>query len=442
MKRLLPAMLAFLMSAPFVCLTSAGQGGADHYQMITAGFETYVRSTAGEPQWQWLFQNHLPDFAEAGETGNTSALYLTGTAREDGLVSEVLGEEWSGNGWENSYDEFYTYDQNNFLVQRLKKEWDGEWVNDTRYDITNNAMGLAEEVFLYMWNNDSVSWDLMARMTYTYDPQGNMQVMLMEFWMDPAWVGYMKMLYTYNPYGISEIITQGYDYIQGLWLNSKRDLFSYDANGWPVEELSQEWIEEEWRDKEKEIMTYNGQGQHVESYTYQWLENTWVNYLHFTYSFDGSGNLVLELEQHWQTGAWIDYRKYLYTYITDASVTEILELKWNGIAWENSFRETFSYIPVGVDEIPRRWDQGSLKVYPNPGSDLIHLQYSLADAGPVSVAVCDLSGRELAVIEKRAFFPAGNCEMMWNVPPALKPGMYILSLRAGDEHLSVMIRIE
>ncbi len=440
MKKLLLTVLIITI-LPLMNTLSAQVNGANDYDLVKQRFESYATLTAGEPLWFHLFPVHLPDlFAENNSTGNMETLRLLSAARETGTLSEVLGEEWFEGAWLNSYDMFYYYDDNNYLVQTINKIWEeGAWVDEGKTMITNNSSGMPVEAMLYIWNAETPAWELMSKMTYTYNGQGDVTQMLMEFWMDPVWMGYMKINYFYNEIGVSEIITQGWDFIQGTWVNTNRDLFTYNSSGYPVEELSQFWDSGQWMDNEKETMIYNAQWQHVESLTLLYNGSAWENYLHFTYEYTAGGDITEEIEQLWSGEAWVNNYKYLYTYLRSASVSEILEFFWNSGAWESSYKESYFYNPVGISEKDKTVSGINLTAFPNPFSDQLTINFNLAEAETVSLSVYDLSGKLVETVVPQVNFAAGIHNINWDPIRELDGTAYFITLAVGSKTISRIV---
>ncbi len=73
-----------------------------------------------------------------------------------------------------------------------------------------------------------------------------------------------------------------------------------------------------------------------------------------------------------------------------------------------------------------------MAAYPNPFNPLAEIRYALPQSGPVTLAVYDILGREVALLEQglrvagehRVTFDAGN----------LPSGLYFARLSAGSYH--------
>ena len=73
----------------------------------------------------------------------------------------------------------------------------------------------------------------------------------------------------------------------------------------------------------------------------------------------------------------------------------------------------------------------ALALFPNPAMDGAHVSFSLAEAGPVRLALFDVLGREAAVVLDETL-PAGAHQARLNVS-ARPPGFYVVRLETGGE---------
>ncbi|RJP76698.1 MAG: T9SS C-terminal target domain-containing protein [Candidatus Zixiibacteriota bacterium] len=87
---------------------------------------------------------------------------------------------------------------------------------------------------------------------------------------------------------------------------------------------------------------------------------------------------------------------------------------------------------VGVDPPPAASppaSPGLLSAYPNPFNARVRIAWRLPQAGPVTLAVYDLAGREVAR-HTRSWAPAGPGAWNWQPGPALGSGLYFIRLQA------------
>lgn len=82
----------------------------------------------------------------------------------------------------------------------------------------------------------------------------------------------------------------------------------------------------------------------------------------------------------------------------------------------------------------------ALRVQPNPVAGTALLQFQLDQAGPVRVAVYNLSGQQVALVEQSTR-PAGEQQLRWT-PENLPQGLYVVRLQTaeGEQALKAMVR--
>lgn len=87
---------------------------------------------------------------------------------------------------------------------------------------------------------------------------------------------------------------------------------------------------------------------------------------------------------------------------------------------------TFSYSdPLEVEAVVT-FTWGLDPAYPNPFQDQTHLHYTVATSSRIHIAVYDVLGREVAVLENREQ-EAGRYEIVWS-SPSLASGMYLVRM--------------
>ena len=81
----------------------------------------------------------------------------------------------------------------------------------------------------------------------------------------------------------------------------------------------------------------------------------------------------------------------------------------------------------------------SLELFPNPATSNVNINFKVEAAGQVNIAVADIQGRVLAVVQD-AYMTAGYHNVTWNV--AVNPGLYIVTIKtsAGTEQKQLLIQ--
>ncbi len=112
----------------------------------------------------------------------------------------------------------------------------------------------------------------------------------------------------------------------------------------------------------------------------------------------------------------------------------------NDNSWSDAWRWSYTWIgnkmsTTGVEEQPGvALVYQLLQNYPNPFNPSTIIRYSLAQAGPVSVKVFDVLGREVATLVNGEMQPAGNHQVTFgssSVQSGLSSGMYFYEIKSG-----------
>ncbi len=88
-------------------------------------------------------------------------------------------------------------------------------------------------------------------------------------------------------------------------------------------------------------------------------------------------------------------------------------------------------VPASVKLLNRLIDKGIVKIYPNPASEYLAIDFSLASDAHVRLAVYDLSGNEAEILISD-LLAAGEHSINWNTAN-VAAGTYIYKLRAGGK---------
>ena len=94
---------------------------------------------------------------------------------------------------------------------------------------------------------------------------------------------------------------------------------------------------------------------------------------------------------------------------------------------------------VGINEAVL--NQSNIYIYPNPSSNLFHVQFYLAHSESLKIVVLDLLGKVVKTIDQTSF-SSGENEIEINFEDSnLKNGMYILNIQSSRGVVSKKISI-
>ena len=336
----------------------------------------------------------------------------------DGDITEQLILSNIGNGWFNSWLDYYYYDGNGNLVQNISLGWhNSHWDSLSQINYTYNPQG---EIFQYVLQDYSnENWNNVSRSTSEYDSSGNETVSLLEEWQDGNWNN--RMLFN--------------SYYSDLDL---RDSLLFHI-----------WDSIEWQNYSKTLFHYNELTKFLDSFVaILWTGSSWQNYLRRNVVNDSNGNQIEQIEEIWNYNLWENSVRRFYTYIDPNYMESAYCELWTGNNWisgddvilleyPNGFRVGFIthtlsiyYNTTSVEEqIISYPNYFTLEQnYPNPFNPTTTINYQIPERNYVTLKIYDVLGNEIATLvnEQKS---VGNYEAEFNAIN-LPSGIYFYQLRA------------
>ena len=211
--------------------------------------------------------------------------------------------------------------------------------------------------------------------------------------------------------------------------------------------------------------TYNTSGLPVSIITSKWAANTKYGY---TYTYNSKGKLTSEIysnayglstpltdyskKEYWYNGknepdsaylmygggsSWQNAFRYRYHYNSVMLMDSVLTDKWKDGMWQ-AYADTITrnvtnyyftyepYFPTGISTVQNI--QINLTTYPNPATDIIHLNAELPAQAAVTVGIYDAQGK---LLRKQDAAPTQQLRLQMVVAD-LPSGTYILRLDGKD----------
>lgn len=161
---------------------------------------------------------------------------------------------WMDNNWLDSQRIHYHYYLNGLLQEELNQYYYGQWFDfqKTIYTYDNNGNVIEElyqDFFIFDWENGS-------RTVYTYT--GNVLVHeLTQSWQgfNRNWDDLSQIIYTYDGELLVEELEQLVSYNRD-WENNYRTLYYYQPDGYPTEEIRQDWQANSWVNSERFLFNF------------------------------------------------------------------------------------------------------------------------------------------------------------------------------------------
>lgn len=222
------------------------------------------------------------------------------------------------------------------------------------------------------WLNNA--WVNASRSTNTYDAGGHLITTTLEEYTDGTWQNTGKMTNTLNDDGtVKETLTQTLE--NGSWKDASKTNYTYNGSKQVLTATTQMNLGDSWMDFSKMIYTYNGQNQLTNqvtqtldfltmqlvnsdqnTYSYnsdgtenqvisqKWgLTGQWENNFRYTNTYDNSKKVTSDLNEIWENNAWVNHSKTSYTFNTAGLVQESIGQSWENNAWVNSFKDDYTY---------------------------------------------------------------------------------------------------
>ena len=294
----------------------------------------------GDSRRSFTYKNGKCDFVLIQEWQNNQwndeyKLLYTYDLQNNKMI-ELVGQHWANNHWQNSRRETYAYDNNDNNVEILGYDWNMEdWEMDERTILTyNECDNLIEELYQYYYDDE---WENEMLITNTYDEQCKLTEILYKFWEEDWEVGF-KIAVTYDEQNRVSFHTYKWWDDDDEWIEDYRIVFSYDFHNNLIEELEQyKWGDEVWKNEDRIIYEYDENNNAISGLSQWWTGSTW---------FDASWNIFQVYYNNMQSKEYAAGNRFTATYIdpNNVNVNEGTLLK------------------------------NTLKIYPNPVSDILYIE--------------------------------------------------------------------
>ncbi len=194
---------------------------------------------------------------------------------------------------------------------------------------------------LYNWNNTD------TKIYYTYNSDWQLTYEQILF---PSGSRH-KVSYFYDE---SKITLKTIDTLKGtFWKSYKKYIYSYDNNGNNNLILSQVYSDSIWLDERKDIFTYTNQNQVYTHIIANWVDTTWVNINSYTYNYNNGGLLLSLTGEKWENDNWAPKSRNRYEYNMNNVVSTFYRDSYIGGIWnqEAQFRGSFDSVGNALNYI-------------------------------------------------------------------------------------------
>jgi hypothetical protein len=359
---------------------------------------------------------------------------------ESEQLTEQIFQFWSKeNTWLNGTRYVLAYNGNGMQIQKDVQVWHpkvNDWVNFSRNITSYNEQGQVSAVVMQKFVIDLNDWKNRHQILFTYDEatvitadtfqiwnrmnQSWMNEKMHKFFFDstgslvhkvtlrkrhePAtpWIRFYRESFEYGD--DSKIILKKFERWNNefqQWVNEKRTLFAYTAEGKIDSRVHQKWHRWQiWENGRKESFFYNDAGLLGEHLFQEWnIKNSiWVNHSHDLLTYDGSGTLTEKLLQRWDRPAidWKNFKKWVISLQYKSGQMASSQDGNDEDAVSLSFKNPYTYnSPVYIKGLPQ--GSSSLKVVNLQGS--VVFESIVSCDGPVYLDRVMENGLYLIVVQ-------------------------------------------
>ncbi len=318
------------------------------------------------------------------------------------------------NTWEIMHRKKYKYDSNNNMTEEIQQGLSGSnWVND-------------------------------YRLLWIYDSESNKIEEWWQLWYDSAWGAWIEGNPVFFPGRFSQRTLFIYDAnnncVEHLHQNTdsvdyRRDLYSYDSNGYTTGHLLQIRDNNSWIDYYRHnLFTYDENKNLIYVLGQAYSNSIWVDQWTYIYEYDEYQNRTEYIGSYWDQSSeeWVYSANYLYTYDEYHNLKEDLRRDWTGNKWKDAYLGKYFYEKItDIDNkttiINDFWLSNN---FPNPFNNGCMIKYLIPEQSQVELKVFDVLGREVAELVNRPQ-SSGAYEVQFDASH-LGSGVYFYKLKAGN----------
>ena len=358
---------------------------------------------------------------------------------QNGLLMRETYKEVS-DGFETlEFQERYSYDYTDGMISEvIYEEWvDGEWIVGYKDEYTIENGKITEGTTFY-WENDE--WDPMVY--YTFEIENDTLIATTQISDDMgSWVNYGREMYPNLT--LEELYQVELNILESIQFSMLTSFVQYP------DYLSQEWDGEKWLNSELQYTTiYNTPNQALDTKyvnALSWEDNEWKPYLSLVQYYNGkvqADSTVLSFFTYTgaETEEWVVHNKESYTYNSAGLFDEIVSIVYP-FQGANVYKHKFEWngVSTGVEGHEQPASFRLNPAYPNPFNPTTNITYELEKAGNVQVNVYDMLGRFITTLvngtqtagEHHVLFDANN----------LASGIYIVRMEAEGYQKNQLITL-
>ncbi|AUC86538.1 hypothetical protein CW731_15165 [Polaribacter sp. ALD11] len=191
-----------------------------------------------------------------------------------------------------------------------------------------------------------ITFLILTFLTISLFAQTKLTSSLSESMSNNTWVNSSKQVYSYDING--NLATELYDYwdqSNSVWIKQDRYSYVYSSGNKLSIEIEENWDSStnSYKNGDKSEYSYNNNGRVVESISYEWKNAAWEKSYKFSLTYNASNNIDGGYGYNWNGGTWVLEDKSLITYNANNKISKVTVEDWNGTAYVKSDIRDFSY---------------------------------------------------------------------------------------------------
>lgn len=289
----------------------------------------------------------------------------------EGRIASIYTASWNTSllQWENTVSDTFTYGTNHLIATKTSRTWAaGIWAPDTllSYNYTGTQL---TEVIIQFWNTNSHAWNNARKQLFSYDANGYLLVTETQLWQSIAWNPDYRISVTLDT--VIKIITQKF--------------FKYIGNTWQMED---EYIDKYYY--QDSVMPNPEVHRKLNT-----ANNSW--YIH---QVVGKGYTASKKEKERYYNLWdtatnggINDRRYLWTFGQDDQVAGFQSDFWaiNQSAWYKINAMRLHYQPFLKVSAPSA-AKLPFTLYPIPAANILYINLPPIQAQTYSMSIYNING--------------------------------------------------
>lgn len=356
-------------------------------------------------------------------------------------ISSLVSEQYGKGTFDPSDSIYYVYDPSlpyghgnfdfiefqNFYSDPLFYlcewlEFTGDWTGNVKFYNIFNGDGMRTAQNVDSWDGTMYTGD--GRYEYAYNPDNSLKSVIVLDYTGGDYDSLYKYNYTYSS---GKLVNKIGQYYTGGWVNDLIEIYAYNADGLTETLTYQYWSGISWVDSYRIIYTYDEDNNLTEE-LFQDYAPGWEIDGRYNYTYDAEGFLTTVTTQSYDGTDYTDNQQFEFVEFMDGLPASNTLSYWDGFIWNTNSRVRFNYesFDDGTVDIEEHASNTDFNIYPNPASDIIHIDFY---SGAGAVSVITITNNTGQIISKQTFKPVqGKNSITKSLDTDLPAGIYRLNI--------------